>query len=147
MITKEHKLDKYCCLYVSEFHLEMILLPYIKNNINSANIIIKTQINLLESVRKVLERINLTIEEKEKILKLNWDCTNMNQITIDNKEKNIIIINGNKEYVSEINKELDKINDIKLNIVECYNISQIDIKKININKEYKGILNTNYIKK
>ena len=33
MITKEHETKKYCCFYASDFHLEMILLPYIKNNI------------------------------------------------------------------------------------------------------------------
>ena len=33
MITKEHKVKKYCLFYASDFHLEMILLPYIKKNI------------------------------------------------------------------------------------------------------------------
>ena len=43
MITKESKAVKKCCLYASDFHLEMILLPYIKERINKSNFIIFTQ--------------------------------------------------------------------------------------------------------
>ena len=31
MIVKNKRLEKLCCFYVSEFHLEMILVPYINN--------------------------------------------------------------------------------------------------------------------
>ena len=33
MVTKENKLEKTCSFYVSEYHLEMILVPYINKKI------------------------------------------------------------------------------------------------------------------
>ena len=41
MVVENNKIEKLCCFYVSDFHLEMILLPYINKKIEE-NIIIKT---------------------------------------------------------------------------------------------------------
>ena len=34
MITKEDKIQKSCCFYASDYHLEMIILPYINKKID-----------------------------------------------------------------------------------------------------------------
>ena len=34
MIVENKRLEKLCCFYVSEFHLEMILLPYINKSLD-----------------------------------------------------------------------------------------------------------------
>ena len=46
MVTKECNSEKKCCLYASDYHLEMILLPYIENKIDESNFVIITQKNL-----------------------------------------------------------------------------------------------------
>ena len=34
MVVQNKRIEKTCCFYVSEFHLEMILVPYINEKIN-----------------------------------------------------------------------------------------------------------------
>ena len=65
MITKEHEVKKYCCFYASDFHLEMILLPYIKKNMYKYKFMIFTEENLSDSMNILLNRTNLNKEEKK----------------------------------------------------------------------------------
>ena len=139
MFTKECKLDKYCCFYVSDFHLEMILLPYIKSKINEKKVHIFTEYNLLESLKILLDKINFTEDDKNKILELNW-CINEKQDVLDDC---IIIINGNTDYIEKIEKKLKNLKNAK--IIHCYNISKNNLKIAEIKKNYKGILNTGTI--
>ena len=56
MIVKNKRLEKLCCFYVSEFHLEMILVPYINNVIEkNKKISILTEINLEETIIYIKE--------------------------------------------------------------------------------------------
>ena len=111
MITKEQNINKYCCLYVSDFHLEMILLPFIKNKMESSKVLVFTQKNLFETVKKVLGRTNLNLNDKNKILNIeNWDKKKIKESNIINNDKETrytIIINGNKEYIEHINKNIN----------------------------------------
>ena len=85
MITKEQKINKYCCLYVSDFHLEMIILPYLKKKMNNSKIVIYTQKNLLESIKILLEKTNLNLEYKKKILSIKcWSNENIDEIYNEN---------------------------------------------------------------
>lgn len=140
MITKEYNLKKYCCFYVSDFHLEMILLPYIKNNINKSKIIITSQKDLRESIKLLLERTNLSEKEKEKIHKLNWSNKIRKEI-YDCEEITLIRI-GDSNYITEMNQHLENINVKNINIIDCYNINEknIEISKIKLN--YEKVLNT-----
>ena len=143
MITKEFEIKKYCCLYASDFHLEMILLPYIKNYINRFKIVIITEEDLSESVTQVICRTNLPKDEKEKILNLNWKnkIENINNI----EEFTSVIVNGKMDYINNINNEIKKMKIKNINIINCFNINEIKKNKFDIEKEYDGILNTNYI--
>lgn len=143
MITKEFKLKKYCCLYASDFHLEMILLPYVKKNINKFKIVILTEEDLSESIKQVLDRTNLPEDEKNKILNLNWgnekeDFSNIEEFTS-------IIVNGKIEYINKVNDEIKNLGLKNINIINCFNINEIQKSKFNIENEYDGILNTDYI--
>ena len=142
MVTKEHELKKICCFYVSEYHLEMILLPYIKNNLDKYKILIYTEENLLESVKLLLERINLSESEKEKILKLNWAGDALKNETNDNVKK-IIIINGDINFIKKVNKQIEKRKN--LNIVDCYKVTDVNPEISSIRDNYDEILNTKKI--
>ena len=96
MITKEHKINKYCCLYVSDFHLEMILLPYLKNKIDNSKTLIYTQKDLMESIRILLDKTNLKFEDKKKILNLKYWNNNINEICNENVKEYTIIVNGDR---------------------------------------------------
>ena len=144
MITKEQKINKYCCLYVSDFHLEMILLPFIKNKIKESKILIYTQSDLLETLKVLLTRTNLSYENKRNILKIeNWNNKIYKNINHEDTSEYTVIINGNDEYRKMIKKGLKNLN-IK-NIVDCYNLNDSNIQKNKIKNKYNGILNTGII--
>lgn len=141
MVTEEQKSKKLCCFYASEYHLEMILLPYIKNNLKDSNFTIFTQKDLSKSINLLLERINLKKEEKEQIKNLNWKEKN----NIEKDIKKNIIINGDLKYIENIKKELSKIKENNFDIVYCYNIEYLNENREYFEKNYDGILNTKII--
>lgn len=141
MITEDGKTKKMCLFCASEYHLEMILLPYIKANIEQTRFVILTQTNLTETMNILLERTNLKEEFKKKVKKINWQNTNINLVNKYHKNgsKICVIINGSMEYIEENNKLLEIYKEIK--IINCYNINdKIDVELIK--SEYKDILNT-----
>ena len=140
MFTKECNSNKYCLFYVSEFHLEMILLPYIKEKIDKMDIKIYTEDNLTEGIKLLLDRTNFTKEDKNKILKLNWDNKQLGNDIKVTKDNSVIIINGSINYMEQIEKRLPKLSNIE--IVHCYDICKNNFNIDDIKQKYKGILNT-----
>ena len=147
MITKELKIKKYCCFYVSDFHLEMILLPYIKNNISKSKIIIFTQDNLKDSVKLLLERTNFNNEDKNKILNLNWSDNIKEEITKEKVQKSTVIINGDINYIEQMNKNIKNLELDNIKIIDCYNISKNNLELAKIQEKYDEILNTKSMEK
>jgi len=149
MITKESNTARKCCLYASDFHLEMILLPYIKERIDKSNFIIFTQNDLSNTVKILLDRVNIDKTQKEEILKLNWkessieNVESKKNIINDNEEINIII-NGDCNYIEDINKDLRKLNN-NVNIIDCFNIQDKELNMENIKNNYIEVLNASKI--
>ena len=140
MITKEQFVNKYCCFYVSDFHLEMILLPYIEKKLQSGNISILTEFDLEKTVKVLMEKVNIEGKKKEQILNIKW---NKNEsINLKQNTKNIIIINGDLNFINKKHKEIEKLKLKKAEIVDCYNICESNIDISEIKKIHTGILNT-----
>jgi len=133
MVAQNKRLEKTCCFYVSEFHLEMILVPYINEKIDE-NITILTQKNLKETLELLTSKMNLKQEVKQKILELGWE----GQEKI--KENSNIIIIGSKEYIENKNEEIKNKNAIS--VLDCYNFEEEKENINNIIKGYKNSLNT-----
>lgn len=144
MITKECHQNRYCIFYVSDFHLEMILLPYIKENLQKSKITIMTEENLTDSLKILIEKVNLEEDKKNQILNLHWS-NGFSKIEENNFEKNIIIINGSVKYIEECNERIKNANLKNLKIIDCYNIDKYNIDIFEIKKEYDGVLNTGKI--
>ena len=144
MITKEHYIRKTCLFCASDYHLEMILLPYIKERIDDSNIII-TENNLEESINVLLTKINLDEKYKEKIRGLNWKNTDDFKIEeINNmKDKNVnIIINGSYNYIELVNNKIKEFVKKDVEVVDCIHIGDSDLNMTEISKKYESILNT-----
>ena len=133
----ENKIEKLCCFYVSDFHLEMILLPYINNKLDE-NIIIKTERDLRDTVETLVSKMNLNKENKEKILNLGWNIKEYKKI--ENKS-NIIII-GNQKYIDDMNGQIKKEEIKDVTIVDCYKFEDTKDKMETIISNYSKSLNT-----
>lgn len=132
MVVQNERKEKTCCFYVSEFHLEMILVPYINQKINE-NITILTEKKLRGTLEILISKMNLKEENKEKILKLGWN----GEETI--KENSNIIIIGSKEFIKNKNEELENKN--VLSVLDCYDFDKEKDDIDNIVKKYKNSLN------
>ena len=129
--------EKSCVFYVSNYHFEMISLPYISKKLEeNKKILILTQENLEETINKLISKINFKEQKKNKILEINWKN--------NNDEKIEIFIKGNEEYIKNTNKNIDKIiNNYKnIKIIDCYNIEEIEPKINNIKNSYEKIIST-----
>lgn len=157
-------MKKVCGFYVSSVHLVTMILPYIREEINS-NTKIETffEYNLNENINKVLSNLIINSKDKERIFDINWKSTKIKKYSI--LEKNIkkeieknkkinLIISGSEKYIIEVNCILNKIlnkyeNKINNNItiINCYEVTAFNdnIKEILNMHEY--ILNTSGIHK
>ena len=137
MVVENNKIEKLCCFYVSDFHLEMILLPYINKKIEE-NIIIKTERDLKDTVEILVSKMNLNRENKEKILNLGWNGKENKKI----EDKSNIIIIGNKKYIEDENAKIKQDDVEDVTVIDCYNFEDTKDDMDNIMNGYSQNLNT-----
>ena len=146
MITKEDKIQKSCCFYASDYHLEMIILPYINKKIDEkAQVTIITEKNLSKTIETVVSKINLPEQRKQEILEIDWKNNKNNQIgeLINRKKEVAIFVIGSKKYIEKTNKEIDNINKIEnINIVNCYNFQEVKNNMVEIVDKHKKVINS-----
>ena len=139
MLVKSQNKGKMFSVYVSDFHLEMILIPYINKKIdNKEDVKIITEKNLQDSVKILVSRMNMPEDKKQKILELGWDKKEEKTLT----EKSNIIVLGSEEYIKEKNKKIDEMNINNLSIVDCYDFNEIKDNMNEIMSNYDNNLNT-----
>lgn len=139
MVLEEKKGKNICNFYVSEYHLEIMLLPYISKKIdNEENITIITEIDLESTLNVVIERINLDKDKKEKIKKIGWNIQNIENII---PNTNVILI-GSKKFINEKVFELKERQVENLEIIACYNYNEVKNDMKEIVSKYDGMLNT-----
>lgn len=154
-MVKEYKSrEKLCLFFASDYHFEMISLPYISDNLKkNKKIIMVTENDLNGSVEKLLSNVNLSHEEKEKIININWESNDTNKFreiknANEEKKETIIFVKGKENYIDNINKNIDNwidVDDIK--IIDCYDINEVHDNISNIAKKYSKILSTSGIEK
>ena len=139
MVLEEKKVKNICNFYVSEYHLEIMLLQYISKKIdNEENITIITEIDLESTLNVVIERINLDKDKKEKIKKIGWNIQNIENII---PNTNVILI-GSKKFINEKVFELKERQVENLEIIACYNYNEVKNDMKEIVSKYDGMLNT-----
>lgn len=142
--------EKTCAFYASDYHFEMISLPYIEKNLEeSKEILILTENNLDDTIRNLISKINLKEDKKENILKIDWknnDLSKFKKIKKDIEERKdiIIFIKGKENYIKNINENIEKWIDKNSNIkiIDCYDMEEISENLDEVMEQYKMILNT-----
>ena len=149
MIETNEKDEKICLFFASDFHFEMISLPFIRNNLQeNNNILVMTENNLKKSIDRLLSMVNLNSEEKNNILKIDWNNSYKNKIYKikeyrESKENTIIFIKGKEDFIKKINKEINDYVDIpEIRVIDCYDINEIQNKAMIISKNYNKVLST-----
>ncbi len=147
MTTKELGENKMCLFCASDYHLEMILLPYIKERINTSKFVVISQNNLEPTMKVLLDRVNISKELKKRIWNLNWkekDVKDINKFICDKDELNIIV-NGDYEYIKIINKYVKRLLKSNFTLINCFHVGDSNVNIEELIKEYKYILNTKKI--
>lgn len=138
MVVENEKTEKIYSIYVSDFHLEMILVPYINEKINNKeNVVIQTEKDLKSTLEILMSKMNLKNEEKINILNLGWRKGEKEII----ENSNIIII-GTKEYIQNIHDKIEKNHIRCKDIIDCYDFEEIKEEIDNIVCKYNKSLNT-----
>ena len=142
MKNKETK-EKVCCFFASDYHFEMIALPYINTNMdNNKNVKIFSQNDLKKTVNTLVSKINLKDDRKEDILNLDWSKKdNLDSVeTID--ENSVVFIKGEEDYINRVNQKLKENNLDNIKVINCYEIDEVKDHVDNIMEKYDRILNT-----
>ena len=153
MVYTNDNIKKICNFYVSDWHLAVMLLPYINKEINKGTKITTVfQNNMRNNIETLVRKLNLK-NEKE-ILQIDWNTKNnslLERYLIENfsgGEENLFIINGDKEYVEKSNEKVieyigkNKTKKNFIKIVDCYEVEQNEEKMYNIIKMHDCVLNT-----
>ena len=154
-MMKENKREKRLCLFfASDYHFEMISLPYINENLKKDNnVIIMTENDLNGTVDKLLSNINIPKEEKNKLTKIDWkndDLNKFKEIKAANKDRKdtLIFVKGRENYIDNMNKNIKNwINNNEVTVVDCYDINEIQEDVSDIAKKYDKILSTSGVEK
>lgn len=140
--------EKICAFYASDYHFEMISLPYIEKKMqNKDEIVILTENNLEETMKTLLDKTNLEEHKRKKILKIDWKNNDLEKLKtiktkIDEEKNMIIFIKGNEKYIRNTNQDIDKWiqkeNHVK--IIDCYNIEEVGENLDQVMEQYHKIL-------
>ncbi len=140
----ENYIQKLCCFYASDWHLTVMLLPYINNKIDEkSNIYMKCENNIEDKMKILLNK--LKIKNEKSILDISWNSKVQEDTASDGNEK-IYIISGDEDYIKETNENIEQFyygREQKIKIINCYEITKgKNLNKIIEENGYTQILNT-----
>ncbi len=152
MKNKNDRVEKLCSFYVSNWHLATMILPYVNNRIEqNAKIITILENNLEDNIKTLVEKLNLKNEDK--ILKIGWKSTNSKKYEdikellkkeIDETKENIILINGNKNYIEKNNENIERAlkGTQKVKIINLFEVTEFNHNIVKILNAHDRVLNT-----
>ena len=150
MIKENKREEKLCLFFASDYHFEMISLPYINKKLDeSKEVIVLTENNLKETIKTLVSKINLNEDKKVDILKIDWENNDLNKFKkinedIKSKKDMVIFVKGKENYIKNINENIEKWTEKSKNveIIDCYDMEEISQDMDNIMNQYKFTLKT-----
>ncbi len=150
MNNKLETKEKICSFYASDYHFEMIALPYMCKSLEeNKDVVILTENDLNETMKTLLSKMNFKADKKETILNLDWENNDLNKFkrikdNIDNNRKMVIFIKGKENYIKNANQNLEKwISKAEnLKVIDCYDIEEVTDRANDIISSYDKILRT-----
>ena len=141
------KINKMCSFYVNDWHLTVMMLPYINGKLQeNEKVTIISEENLLNNINTILERTNIKEEYKKQIQTIGWEKTSPKEIKNKIQEQengNNIIIIGKEDYIENTNQIIEnKVKTGEVNVIDCYEIMEFNNNMENILKNHEKIINT-----
>lgn len=151
------KIKKVCGFSISSIHFSMMILPYIKKELETQKEVITIlEGNLEKNINQILSKLTITDEEKEKILNINWKETDIKESTIEknireklNENENVdIIVYGSENYINNVGELINNIvegNEKKNNsikIIDTYSITDFNENLRKILDNHDTMFNT-----
>ena len=141
-----HKVIKACNFYVSEWHLFVALLPYIREELKEKHkMVVISQDKLETGMKTLVKKLNLRFENENGIDDITW----LNDdFFIEIREECIpttIIVQGTMEFILDINNYLTaRLSPLyaELTIINCYEIYNTNTMLYNILDEHDFVFNT-----
>ncbi len=147
MMKENKREEKLCLFFASDYHFEMISLPYINESLKkNKDVVIMTENDLGNSVNKVISSINLNEEEKNRLNKIDWKNDELNKFKeVKNADKDgkelLIFVKGRENYINNMNKNIENWTNLKnVEIVDCYDINEVQNNAGEIAKQYDNVL-------
>ena len=142
--------EKICSFFASDYHFEMITLPYMCKSLEeNKDVVILTENDLKETMENLLSKMNLKEDKKDAVLKLDWNNNDLNKFkkiknNADNNKEMVVFIKGKENYIKNANQNLEnwvsKVENLK--IIDCYDIGEVSEKTNDIIKKYDKVLRT-----
>lgn len=152
---KEDNFKRMCSFYVSNIHLSTMILPYLSEKLGKGEILITfLEKDLQKEMELLLSKTNINEELKNAINNVNWyksKSIKYKEIESNiNKYKKAKVINilvaGTKEYIENINKNIEKYtiknNNIYINIIDAYELEKNKHNFNEILRNYEYMINT-----
>lgn len=148
-MSRETK-EKVCTFFVSDYHFEMVSLPYINKKLEeNEDVIVLTENNLEETIQVLLSKMNFKEERKNKILSINWkndDFAKFKEIKMKIKRESrfTIFVKGKENYIKNINENIKSWieNSKKIKVIDCYDMEEVGSNIDTVMASYKSILST-----
>lgn len=131
--------QKVCSFYVSNMHFATMILPFVnKQEEEKRKIVTFFENDFTTNIELVLSRIIISEERKKELLNINWKNTdiikyiNIEKILktqLNKNNENIIIVNGNTDYINNVNECIERYLE--------KNSKKIDVKNIKIINFYE----------
>ena len=154
MMKENKREEKLCLFFASDYHFEMISLPYINENLKkNKDVVIMTENDLGNSVNKVISSINLNEEEKNRLNKIDWKNDELNKFKeVKNADKDgkelLIFVKGRENYINNMNKNIENWTNLKnVEIVDGYDINEVQNNAGEIAKQYDNVLFSSGVEK
>lgn len=114
----EKEFLRICSFYVSDWHLTAMLFPYIEDaKERNEHLHTILQKNISYNMKEILTRVKISDRKKDELIKIGWENKNIMKYSeikkymeraVKEGEKITLIIEGQKDRIEYINKNIDK---------------------------------------
>ena len=142
--------DMICSFCVNDYHLAVMITPYIYEEINKGKKVITfLDRDLKDYFKKVIDTNKKFWEKEDVFEKIDFEKTRFDKLSekFENVQNNdVVIVVGNDNFIDRINRLLINFHT-NFTLVNCFNVNDV-IKNENFKiSDYSKILNTKGLEK